>query len=91
MNYRRSENDICGNCGEDGCWQESVDIGVGVIYGPKGCPVCGWSEDDEYNLAKRESALDEKGGAIDQWGGYHPPGSLTAKAYRMAEGKDNPE
>jgi hypothetical protein len=26
----------------------------------------------------------ERGGAIDQYGGYHPPGSSMALAYRLA-------
>jgi predicted nucleic-acid-binding Zn-ribbon protein len=77
-------NQICPKCGGE-TYQDSVDIGVGVIYGPLGCVECGWSEDSDYDLSEGQSPLDDKGGAIDQFGGYHPPGSLTALAYRMAE------
>ena len=38
----------CPHCGE-GCDRDSVDVGVGVIYGPWGCPNCGWSSDPQYN------------------------------------------
>ena len=37
----------CPNCG-DQCMRESVDVGVGIMYGPWGC-MCGWSEDPRYN------------------------------------------
>jgi hypothetical protein len=64
--------------------REDVDIGVGILYGPWGCPGCGWSEDSEYDLTI-QNPVDAKGGAIDQYGGYHPPGSSMALAYRLAE------
>jgi hypothetical protein len=64
--------------------REDVDIGVGILYGPWGCPGCGWSEDSEYDLTI-QNPVDDKGGAIDQYGGYHPPGSSMALAYRLAE------
>lgn len=38
----------CPHCTTD-CLRESVDVGIGVIYGPWGCPNCGWSEDDKYD------------------------------------------
>lgn len=81
--YDRS-NEACPKCGGE-THQDSADIGVGVIYGPRGCCECGWSEDGDYDLSDGRSPLDEKGGAIDQFGGYHPPGSLTAAAFRLAE------
>ncbi len=73
----------CPRCG-DIVWRDDVDVGVGRIYGPYGCS-CGWSEDDEYDLTTRDAGPDEKGGYIDQWGGYHPAGSPTAMAYRLAD------
>ena len=73
----------CPNCGES-CDRDSVDVGVGVIHGPFGCANCGWSEDSKYDLSQDRDPVDEKGGAIDQWGGYHPPGSSMAEAYRLA-------
>ncbi len=49
------------------------------------CPRGGWSEDDEYDLSDGKNPVDERGGAIDQYGGYHPPGSSMALAYRLAK------
>ena len=83
MNHERN-NDDCPKCGGEP-HQDSVDIGVGIIYGPRGCIECAWSEDAKYDLSNGRSPLDDNGGAIDQFGGYHPPGSTTALAYRMAE------
>lgn len=55
----------CENCGEE-CWRDSADVGVGVIYGPWGCP-CGWSESEEYNQLSGPKKTD-LGGIIDQFG-----------------------
>lgn len=83
----------CPKCGTE-CWRDEVDVGVGVINGPYGCPSCAWSEYEEYDLSDGKSPLDEKGGAIDQYGWYHPPRSSTAIAIRMAcdplEDRDHP-
>ena len=83
MNYERS-NSVCPKCGGE-THQDSVDVGVGVIYGPTGCIECAWSEDSEYDLSDGRSPVDGKGGAIDQFGGYHPAGSIVALAYQMSE------
>lgn len=64
----------CPKCGAE-CDRDSVDVGVGVMHGPYGCPGCGWSESEEYDLSLGQDPVDERGGAIDQYGGYHPPGS----------------
>lgn len=45
------EKMICEACGED-CYRESVDVGVGVLHGPFGCPRCGWSEDPDYDSSE---------------------------------------
>ena len=66
-----TEQDTCPNCGETGLWRESVDVGVGVIYGPYGCDCCGWSEDEAYNLASGPKVSDT-GAPVDQWGGVYP-------------------
>jgi hypothetical protein len=84
VSYDRS-SDHCPKC-EGETHQDSVDVGVGVIYGPRGCMECGWSEDADYDLSEGRDPVDEKGGAIDQFGGYHPPGSTMALAYRLARG-----
>lgn len=73
----------CPKCGTE-CARDDVDIGVGMLYGPWGCPGCGWSEDSEYDLTIQEP-VDAKGGAKDQYGGYHPPDSSMALAYRIAQ------
>ncbi len=70
----------CAACGEE-TWQESVDVGVGVIYGPAGCPNCGWSEDPDYDLSTSDG-IKEDGSAVDQFGGIYPKDSMEAKARR---------
>lgn len=84
MNYDRS-NAVCPKCGGE-THQDSVDIGVGIMHGPRGCIECGRSESEEYDQTIPENRVaDERGGYKDQFGGYHPPGSITAMAHRMAE------
>lgn len=74
----------CPACGGE-TNQDSVDVGVGVIHGPRGCIECGWSEADEYDMRKPENRRrDAKGGYKDQYGGYHPRGSGMALAYDLA-------
>jgi hypothetical protein len=80
----------CPKCGTE-CHQDSVDVGVGVIHGPYGCPGCGWSEDLEYDPSRGRDPVDAKGGAIDQYGSYHPPGSSMALAYRLARRMEREE
>lgn len=41
-------NPLCPCCKEP-VWRESADVGVGVIYGPWGCSICGWSSDPYYD------------------------------------------
>jgi hypothetical protein len=76
-------DDICPKCGTE-CIRDSVDVGVGVIDGPYGCPGCGWSEDSTYDLSAGKDPIDDRGGVTDQYGGYWPPGSTMALAYRLA-------
>lgn len=57
------ESMVCPECGAD-CWREDADVGVGVIYGPWGCPDCGWCENDLYSHTRHQG--------FDQYGGYHP-------------------
>ncbi len=49
---------FCPKCGTE-CYRDEVDVGVGTIFGPYGCPGCGWSEDSEYDLSDGRSPLDE--------------------------------
>lgn len=60
---------ICPNCGE-ACWRDEVDVGVGVMHGPWGCP-CGWSSDPGYDLTEGPKTTAE-GHRLDQWGGLTP-------------------
>lgn len=71
----------CPKCGDE-CDRDSVDVGVGVIHGPWGCPACGWSEDPEYDLSSGQSELRGDGSVIDQFGGCHPPNSFVARSVR---------
>lgn len=60
----------CPKCGED-CHRESADVGVGVIYGPWGCPACGWSSDSEYDRSGGPSPAQLRGDGsryVDQFG-----------------------
>jgi len=57
---------ICPECKNE-CDRDEVDVGVGVITGPWGCTVCGWSEDPEYSHNPDTR--------IDSRGGYTPDGS----------------
>jgi hypothetical protein len=63
---------LCPKCGEE-CWRDEVDVGVGTIYGPWGCPGCGWSDNPEYDhsggtaLAQAENPewyVDQYGGMV---------------------------
>lgn len=69
----------CPKCGRD-CWRDSADVGVGVIYGPYGCP-CGWSESAEYDVTDGPKVTAE-GYEIDQWGGATPPQILESETGR---------
>jgi hypothetical protein len=65
---------ICPRCGA-ACWRDEVDVGVGVMYGPWGCP-CGWSENVRYDVTAGPKV--EGGYRVDQRGGLTPPsGEVT--------------
>lgn len=51
------------------CDRDVVDVGVGNMYGPYGCPQCGWCEDERFDQTFVEQPDD---GHIDQWGGFTP-------------------
>lgn len=68
-----TEHPNCPKCGNR-TWRESVDIGVGVIYGPYGCS-CGWSENEEYDTSNGPKYTKE-GYVLDQWGGAKKASSL---------------
>lgn len=58
----------CPKC-EYPCERESVDIEVGIIHGPYGCPACGWSEMREYDISDGQNR-ERNGGIVDQYGGW---------------------
>jgi hypothetical protein len=62
----------CPECNED-LDRIEVDIGVGIEYGPYGCPSCGWSADTVYNrLAGTNLATQaDPKRWVDQWGVSH--------------------
>jgi hypothetical protein len=50
---------LCEKCGEE-CWRDEADVGVGVIYGPWACGVCGWSENEYYDRSNGPSAAQKE-------------------------------
>jgi hypothetical protein len=69
-----TETKKCPHCDSE-CWREDADVGVGIIYGPWGCPDCGWSESSDYDLRDGPKTT-ENGGIIDQFGGLTPTRDL---------------
>jgi len=61
----------CPNCKDDELWRESVDIGVGIIYGPYGCESCGYSDDPQYDCSKG-AKITKEGHILDQFGMLYP-------------------
>jgi hypothetical protein len=59
----------CPHCDES-CDRESADVGIGIMYGPWGCPRCGWSENEEYDSREgiRRDGADR---VLDQYGVSH--------------------
>lgn len=64
---------VCPSCGES-CLRDEADVGVGVIYGPWGCP-CGWSESERFDVTTGPKF--ENGHRVDQWGGLTPNGGVA--------------
>lgn len=74
----------CPRCGEE-AWREEVDVGVGIIFGPWGCP-CGWSEYEEYDQTKGGGTQPD-GTYLDQYGGHYPRGNPVARMMRRKDEK----
>jgi len=75
----------CERCGE-GCHRDEVDIGVGTIYGPYGCPSCGWSDWPEYDRSGGPSPKQREAGGewyVDQWGGMRRVSSIADHCERF--------
>ena len=77
----------CPVCKEENLYRESADVGVGILYGPYGCP-CGWSEADEYNLLSGSAGIQDNGAYIDQYGAYYPPENITAIIQRRKQNEN---
>ena len=58
----------CPKCNAE-CDRDTVDVGVGIIYGPWGCHECWWSSEEEYDLSDGKSQ-DHGEGFKDQYGGW---------------------
>lgn len=52
----------CPECGFDGVVQEEADIGVGTLYGPAHCELCGWHSKTPEEVAEE---MDLRGLADD--------------------------
>ena len=70
----------CENCGHE-CYRDEADVGVGIIYGPWGCP-CGWSECDEYNQLLGNGGIQEDGSYVDPQGVIYQKDNPIAIATR---------
>lgn len=61
----------CKNCGHT-CAREEAHNGLAMLYGPWGCPSCGWSEDPRFDFSDGRSR-ERYGGTYDQYGMWLPP------------------
>lgn len=78
-----TDSSPCPRCGEHELYRDSADVGVGIIYGPYGCP-CGWSESDAYD-AEKGGGWQDDGGYCDPYGGYWPKDNPVVKMMKAAE------
>lgn len=74
----------CPKCGCE-CWRDEADVGVGVIYGPYGCPGCGWSEREEYDHSEGQAPAQAENPEmyVDQFGGMIRKSALKEKVARF--------
>ncbi len=70
----------CEKCGEE-CCRDEVDVGVGVIYGPYGCPYCGWSEYSHYDRSNgpSQAQLEHPDHYVDARGGLTTLAGIAEK------------
>jgi hypothetical protein len=74
---------ICPHCGNE-CDRDSANVGVGIIYGPYGCP-CGWSESEEYDHHAGNGGWQEDGSYTDTMGNLWPKDNIVIQMMRAAE------
>jgi len=74
----------CPKCSEP-CGREQADVGVGIIYGPYGCPVCGWSEWRQYDRSEgpSEKQMEHPDWYVDQWGGMQRVSAIADHCERF--------
>ena len=81
---------LCPRCGEE-CYRDEVDVGVGMMYGPWGCPGCGWSSDPQYDHSDGGPCLAQAeypGWYVDQWGGMVRKSRLKESVERFGLNPD---
>lgn len=78
------DEQTCPKCGEE-CYRDSVDVEVGIIYGPWGCPGCGWSDDSEYDRSDGDSPAQKHhpNYYVDQYGDMTPKRTLKKGVARF--------
>ena len=67
----------CPKCGGE-CDQVSVDVGVGIEYGPVGCYECGWSSYEEYDRSEGTSSAQKR------WDEDYGEGAYSVAQFGMA-------
>jgi hypothetical protein len=74
----------CPKCCHE-CERDSVDIGVGIIYGPWGCGGCGWSEDPRFDSSEGVSSaqVERPEWLVDSRGGMIRREAVEAKMERF--------
>lgn len=77
------EEMLCPKCGAE-CWRHSIDIGIGIQYGPFGCPECCWSESPEYDRSDGKTPpCQPEGYYLDQFGAMTKVDGIVEKCKRF--------
>lgn len=87
-----TEECSCPKCGEE-CCRDSVDVGVGVIYGPWGC-ICGWSSDPHYDASDGPSPAQKEHGSskyVDSYAGVHSVERIAGNLERFGIPREHTE
>lgn len=76
----------CEKCGAD-CERDEADVGVGILYGPWGCPECGWSEVEAFDCSGDNGPMrpweDHDGWTLNQFGRAFPPDYRESASTRL--------
>lgn len=76
--WRQLMEGYCLACGAE-AMRDEVHNGVGMVYGPWGCPDCGWSEDPKYDRRRHTTPAN-----VDQYGGLWPVRGKSLRRCDMA-------